>query len=161
MSNIISNQNIDDDVYIDSKYINKNINKIIFNKIVDMYGDKCHSMGYIIKKSISIIDKSIGIIKTINSKSMVLYKIKLNCDIILPRLNDKINCIVEKINKAGMVCYYKYSQYSSIEYTPIIIIVPYTNDINKYSVGDNIDIVVKSIRIKHNSDKIQVVGELV
>ena len=86
---------------------------------------------------------------------------RFNCDIILPRFNDRVNCIIQKINKAGMVCYYKFNQVSSIENTPIIIIVPYSPNISKYNVDDNIDIIVKSIRIKHNSDKIQVVGELV
>ena len=60
-----------------------------------------------------------------------------------------------------MVCYYKFNQVSSIENTHIIIIVHYSPNISKYNVDDNIDIIVKSIRIKHNSDKIQVVGELV
>ena len=47
--------------------------------------------------------------------------------------------------------------------SPLIIIIPETNidDITKYNKNDNINIKVVAIRIKYNSDKIQLIGSMI
>ena len=46
--------------------------------------------------------------------------------------------------------------------SPVIIIVPNNDkmDINKYSIGDKININVNASRIKFNSNKIQLIGKI-
>ena len=47
--------------------------------------------------------------------------------------------------------------------SPLIIIIPetYIDDIDKYNKNDNINIKVNAVRIKYNSDKIQLIGSMV
>ena len=46
--------------------------------------------------------------------------------------------------------------------SPFIIIIPEKEieDITKYNIGDNIDILVIATRIKYQSDKIQIIGKI-
>ena len=73
---LISEQIITINEYINSRDINNDINKVLYNKIKDGYGNKCHELGYILKESIELIQRSIGTIQTINNQSIVSYIIK-------------------------------------------------------------------------------------
>ena len=78
-----------------------------------------------------------------------------------------INCYIDNINKLGIIGYIKlseiidnYDEDNNINDSPFIIIIPEKDieDITKYNIGDNIDIKVVAVRIKYQSDKIQIIG---
>ena len=158
---LISEQIITINEYINSRDINNDINKVLYNKIKDGYGNKCHELGYILKESIELIQRSIGTIQTINNQSIVSYIIKFKCKIININNDDKIDVIINNINKMGIISYYKIDKLTTLENSPILVIIPYEGIKNKkYNIGDKINIIIKSSRIKHNSTQIQIIGEL-
>ena len=103
-------------------------------------------------------------------------KNKLNVNL-NPNKDDIINCYIDNINKLGIVAYIKLSELikstdininidneiDTFSNSPLIIIIPETNidDITKYNKNDNINIKVVAIRIKYNSDKIQLIGSMI
>ena len=158
---LISEQIITINEYINSRDINNDINKVLYNKIKEQFGNKCHEAGYILKESIELIQRSIGTIQTINNQSIVSYIIKFKCKIININNDDKIDVIINNINKMGIISYYKIDKLTTLENSPILVIIPYEGIKNKnYNIGDKLNIIIKSSRIKHNSTQIQIIGEL-
>ena len=147
--------------YINSYEMNGDINRVLFNKIKEHFGNKCHEAGYILKESIQLIQRSLGKIQTINDKSSILYIIKFKCKLINPSIEDNIEVVINNINKMGIISYYKIDNLTTLENSPLLIIIPYEEIKNKpYKEGDKINIVVESVRIKHSSTQIQIIGKL-
>ena len=109
---LLSEQIITINEYINSRDINNDINKVLYNKIKDGYGNKCHELGYILKESIELIQRSIGTIQTINNQSIVSYIIKFKCKIININNDDKIDVI---INTAAVSIFTKYDKRTNSE----------------------------------------------
>jgi len=158
-------------ININVKDINKNINEIILSKIKNKIEGVCIDSGFVIKDSINIVNKSIGKIININNKSFIEYNIKYDAQLLSPKKDNIINCYIDNINKLGIIAYIKLSEIVDIEEndsdtdlnnSPFIIIIPEKeiDDITKFNVGDNINIIVSATRIKYQSDKIQIIGKI-
>ena len=170
----INTQKLTKIINIKPNELNQNINEIIFLKLKEFTEGFCINEGYVITDSINIINKSIGKIINLNNKSYVQYSINYSAIILSPNKDDIINCYIDNINKLGIVAYIKLSELikstdininidneiDTFSNSPLIIIIPETNidDITKYNKNDNINIKVVAIRIKYNSDKIQLIG---
>ena len=57
---IISEQMFTEEIYIEPKYLNGDINTILHKKLTDKYETYCKNEGYVIKDSISIISKDLA-----------------------------------------------------------------------------------------------------
>ena len=174
----INTQKITKNINIKPNELNQNINETIFLKLKNLVEGYCINEGYIIPNSIDIINKSIGRVINLNNKSYIEYSVNYNAIVISPNKDDIINCYIDNINKLGIVAYIKFTelinsidninldidndQIDTFINSPLIIIVPETNidDITKYNQNDNINIKVVAIRIKYNSDKIQLIGSM-
>ena len=173
----INIQKLNIKINIKPNELNKNINEIIFLKLKKKTEGICINVGYVIRNSIDIINKSIGKIINLNNKSFIEYSINYSAIILSPNKDDIINCYIDNINKLGIVAYIKLSELikstdininidneiDTFSNSPLIIIIPETNidDITKYNKNDNINIKVVAIRIKYNSDKIQLIGSMI
>ena len=173
----INTQKLTTKINIKPNELNQNINEIIFLKLKEFTEGFCINEGYVITDSINIINKSIGKIINLNNKSYVQYSINYSAIILSPNKDDIINCYIDNINKLGIVAYIKLSELikstdininidneiDTFSNSPLIIIIPETNidDITKYNKNDNINIKVVAIRIKYNSDKIQLIGSMI
>ena len=158
---IISEQIITIKEYINSRDINNNIDRVLYNKIKDNYGNKCAENGYILKESIEIIQRSIGEILTIDNKSCISYIFKCKCKVINVAIDDKLDVIINNINKMGIIAYYKIDDLTVLDNSPILVIIPYEGIKKKpFKIGDIINTIVKSTRIKFGSNQIQIIGEL-
>ena len=171
----ISTQKLTEKINLKPSELNKNINEIIFYKLKNKNEGLCNNDGFIINNSIEIINKSIGNIVNLNSKSYIQYNINYTATILSPKEDDIINCYIDNINKLGIVAYIKLSELldtlsinldkigDTFTDSPLIIIIPEINidDITKYNINDNINVKVNAIRIKYNSDKIQLIGSLI
>ena len=173
----INTQKLTKIINIKPNELNQNINEIIFLKLKEFTEGFCINEGYVITDSINIINKSIGKIINLNNKSYVQYSINYSAIILSPNKDDIINCYIDNINKLGIVAYIKLSELikstdininidneiDTFSNSPLIIIIPETNidDITKYNKNDNINIKVVAIRIKYNSDKIQLIGSMI
>lgn len=171
----ISVQKLSEKINIKPNELNKNINETIFYKLKTQNEGLCINEGYIIKNSIEIINKSMGHILNLNNKSYIQYDINYKALLLSPKENDIINCYIDNINKLGIVAYVKMTELlSSINInidetndtfnnSPVVIIIPEINidDITKYNNNDNINVKINALRIKYNSDKIQLIATLI
>jgi len=173
----INTQKLTTKINIKPNELNQNINEIIFLKLKELTEGVCINEGYVITDSIDIINKYIGKIINLNNKSYIEYCINYSAIILSPNKDDIINCYIDNINKLGIVAYIKLSELikstdininidneiDTFSNSPLIIIIPETNidDITKYNKNDNINIKVVAIRIKYNSDKIQLIGSMI
>ena len=106
----INIQKLNIKINIKPNELNKNINEIIFLKLKKKTEGICINVGYVIRNSIDIINKSIGKIINLNNKSFIEYSINYSAIILSPNKDDIINCYIDNINKLGIVEYIKLSE---------------------------------------------------
>ena len=163
----INVQMINSTLELDSKDINSDIDNIIRMKLKEKVEGKCYEVGYIIEGSVKIINRGIGKIITTNNKSRIRYNIKYNANVISPSNGDKIEVIINNINKMGVLSHIRLNKkdVENHEDSPMIIMIPReyfdesTRNIDDLTVGQKIDIMVIGCRIKYGSDKIQVIAK--
>ena len=165
MYSFITEQLIETELYLEPTDLNSNIDNIILLRLKQKFEGMCYENGVIIKDTIQLITRGVGKILTHNNKSIVKYNIKYKAKIISPTEGEKISIYVNNINKMGIIGYIKIKEYKIIDdkTSPLIIIVPLEYikvDIKKVKVGQKVDVIILGKRIKINSEKIQIVGEL-
>jgi len=137
----------------------KNIDGLISHKLKKFEG-KCTKSGYILEDSIQLIQRSVGKVSNINRESYIEYKIIYKIKSILPRIGEKYECIIGSITKMGLICYIG-SVGTNISNSPLLIIIPKEYcDIDKYKVGDKINILTIDLRIKFMASQIQLIGKI-
>ena len=170
MSEYINEQLITTKLYIKNEHLNKDIDNIILQKLKEKVEGICNKQGFIIHNSVSIIKRSMGeIITNNNNKNMVKYNISFKCRVVSPNEGDELECFVHNVNKLGIISYVKIGNQDveKFENSPIISITPgeYLEDsqinIEDINIGQRIKIKVIGVRMKYNSDKIQIVSKLV
>lgn len=141
------------------------INSVILSILKKKYEGLCNKDGYIIRDSISIISRSTGKIKTINSQSYINYNITYSCNIITPAIDIIYKSHIDTINKLGVISYIKLIDEDTIKTSPFIIITPkeYISDkvFSSLKINDQINIKIKSFRTKYLAKHIQIVSTLV
>ena len=171
---IITEQFFNDTISLLSNELNKDIDNVLLLKLKSLYGDVCKDDYFVFKNSISILSRKIGKIESFNNENYIKYQVKYKCSIISLNIGDKIDCIVNNVNKMGVIAYVKLEEkYISnpddeeFKNSPLIIIIP--NDIisNEGVDFDNIvskqklKIEVLDMRIKYRNNKIQLVGKII
>ena len=132
-----------------------NINEHIEKQLKRKVGNKCTKEGFISKKNIKILDRSIGVDYGSKMNGNIIYTVKYEAqDILMPRVGQIITCPIKEINESSFMCDYD---------NKIFISVPLkyyeTEDVsNNLTVGEVVDVEVKRIAI--NSNNIFVVGKL-
>ena len=139
----------------------KNIEGYIEKYIANNYENKCDNNSYIVKDSVQLINRSIGLIRTINRKNYIEYKIIFKVKSITPSINDVFNTTINSITKMGIISYLKMNDEMNIDTSPIIFIIPseYMND-TKYKINDNLKVKVLNIRSRFKGKQIQIVSEI-
>mgnify|MGYP001368175575 CR=1 FL=1 len=165
MYSFITDQIIGTELYLEPIDLNRNIDNIILLRLKQKYEGLCYENGIIIKDTIELIQRNMGKILTYNNKSIVKYNIKYKAKIISPTEGEEISIYVNNINKMGIIGYIKIKEYNinDNESSPLIIIVPLEYiqcDINDIKIEQKIKVIILGKRIKINSEKIQIVGEL-
>lgn len=167
--NYYNTQILTDKIQVHSSNLRKNVNLKIYSLLKKKIENKCYKNGYILKDSIQLINKNLGKIVNHDHDNFIEYKIKYSAKIIQPTIEDEIICYIDDINKLGIIAYIKYKDIKNmtdnngISDSPLIIIIPNENikDIEKYNINQKIKIVVKATRVQFNSNKIQVIGEII
>ena len=121
---IKNNQILQTSLKIESKYLSKNINNIILQKLKEKYEGKCSEHGYILTDSTKLINRKLGNIITIDNNSYINYIVNYNADILYPSEGDEITTIVDRVNKMGVLGYIKFKESDEFEKSPLIIIIP-------------------------------------
>ena len=169
---IYSEQKFKDTISLVSSELNKDIDNIILHKLKKRYEGLCKDNSFILKNSISILQRTVGRIETYDNINYIKYDISYKCKTITPSVGEKIECYVSNINKMGIIGYirideeYKTSD-NNFDNSPLIIIIP--NDIinsdqiniNDINIGQKLNIEIIGTRIKYRNEKIQIVGRIV
>ena len=138
------------------------IDSVILRSLQNNLEGKCDNYGYIMKDTISLLNKSAGKILTIDRSSKIEYDVTYGFKSILPSPGDSYTCKIDSISKMGIIAYVKESD--SLKESPLIIIVPQPfldeDSSGSYEVGDTIQVVVVDSRIKYKNTQIQVVRKI-
>jgi len=167
-SNYIVSQILTDKIDLKPSELNSpNIVELLVVKLKNRIGNKIYNNGYILKNSITFIGKTMGKIANLNSINKIEYTIKYSVRMILPSVEDKIDCYIDNKNKMGIIAYIKireliedYSGENTLRDSPLLIIIPNETIQNseRYNIGSKIRVSVLATRSKINSDKVQVIG---
>ena len=146
-------------------YRTKNIDGLIKYKLKEQLEGVCGKYGYVIKDSISIINRSIGKAITHNEQSKIEYNLTYKMKVILPCSSEIFTCKIDSITKMGIIAYMKIDDdiNNTIKESPILFIVPQEyieDDIDMYKKDQIINIEVLQKRIKYRTKQIQVVGKI-
>ena len=161
----ISQQTINTTLHVYPSQVRSNINETldkILSKKVEGY---CNENGYILRGSTKILNRSLGKILSLNNKSKIVYDITFSADVISPKMGDKIQVVIDSTNKMGAISYVKYDDVTTLQESPLIIIIPneYFNDSNyklkDMNKGNRISVEIIAVRIKYKSEQIHVVAK--
>tara|TARA_Y100000996_G_C22351133_1_gene572832 strand:+ start:200 stop:715 length:516 start_codon:yes stop_codon:yes gene_type:complete len=147
----------------------KNIDGLITYHLKNLFEGVCGKEGYVVKNSIFVVQRSIGKIVTIDSKSKIQYDVIYKLKTIYPSKQDEYECIIDSISKMGIISYLDYNteeEKTNIKNSPLLIIIPLEyikgdKKITDYYINDKIVVSVLDSRIKYKSKQIQVVAEIV
>ena len=147
----------------------KNIDGLITHHLKNLLEGVCGKEGYVVKNSIFVVQRSIGKIVTIDSKSKIQYDVTYKLKTIYPSKHDEYECIIDSISKMGIIGYLDYNteeEEINIKNSPLLIIIPLEyikkdKQIDDYHINDKIVVSVLDSRVKYKSNQIQVVAEIV
>ena len=158
-----NNQILETNLNVDSRDLNKDLNRLILHKLKEKYENVCTEHGFIIPNSIDLINRKLGKINTINNVSYISYIVRYSADIIYPSEGDKLNIKVDRVNKMGVLGYIELDN-NDFESSPLIVIVPNeyftedTRDINSITKNQTINVTIIGCRIKYGNKKIQIIA---
>jgi len=161
----ISKQTINTTLHVYPSQVRSNINETldkILSKKVEGY---CNENGYILRGSTKILNRSLGKILSLNNKSKIVYDITFSADVISPKMGDIIQVVIDSTNKMGAISYVKYDDVTTLQESPLIIIIPneYFNESNyklkDMNKGNRLSVEIIAVRIKYKSEQIHVVAK--
>jgi DNA-directed RNA polymerase subunit E'/Rpb7 len=161
----ISKQTIITSLHVFPSQVRSNINETldkILSKKVEGY---CNENGYIIKNSTQIMNRSLGKILSLNNKSKIVYDITFSGDVISPKEGDQFGAVIDSVNKMGAIAFVKYDDITTLQESPLIIILPndYFNDstyqLKDMNKGHKLQIEIVAVRIKYKAEQIHVVAK--
>ena len=135
--------------------ITNDIQRVLLNRVIKKYEDKCILEGYIKKNSCKILQHSSGIIEGNNVKFNIMFE----CEICYPVEGMYIDCVVKNVTKAGI------RAEIDEEKSPLVIFLARDHHYNnttfaKLTEGDIINVRVVGQRFELNDDNISVIAEM-
>lgn len=161
-SDLISEQLLSDEIYIESSDLKLDINSILLSKLKGKLEGKNITSGYVMKDSIVLINRSKYGKCMGNNK--ILYDISYKTKLVSPVIGLEIECYINSITKAGVVAFIKLDDYGNyegnkFEDSPLLILIP-LNRFDGKSIQENtkINIEITALRIIGDHSTIQVIG---
>lgn len=167
MVTYLSKQMISSVIQMKPKDITYKLHDTMYDQLIKKIEGKCNDIGYVMKDSLKIVNKSYGTIVNINNINTVSYKIGYICDIIQPSIGETLLCTIDNITNAGVIAYVKfkdiipnYEKNNDIKESPIICIIPLTRfqDIDNLTRQQKLKVKITAVRNKLNQKNIQIVG---
>jgi len=141
---------------VETSDYNNEINDILLEKIKNKWGDLCHHLGYIEKKSIMILSRSIGSINTSHFNGDIQYNIRVQANICKPSEGNRMACSVVGVNKIGI--------FAVADPVQVIIATAHhdSSDIfDSVQTGDKLIVEIINYKFKLNSKDIKVIGKFI
>jgi len=105
MNSIYFNSVLTERILITPTDLNKDIDEIILQKLINKVEGKCNKHGYVRNDSVSIISRSVGRMNPAHFTGNIIYNIRYSADICNPSINTKLICKIMNINKMGITAY--------------------------------------------------------
>jgi len=111
------------------------------------------------------MNRSLGKILSLNNRSKIVYNITFSGDVISPKEGDEFEAVIDSVNKMGAIAFVKYDDITTLQESPLIIILPneYFNEstyqLNDMNKGTKLKVAIVAVRIKYKSDQIHVVAK--
>ena len=140
-------------VHIDSKFLQRNIQASLLAQLQNRFEGKCVAEGYIQKRSITVVDHSLGRINYI--KGGLDYTVRFQADICMPHPGQVLRMPVVLKSKLGL----------HAEMTPIKALLPRDlhiglTDFEEVSEKEEIEFEVVGARFQQGDESIVVLGKL-
>ena len=160
-SNIVSAHILNRDIIVPPNIINRNIDTSLNNILKKRIEEKCIDVGYVIKGSVKIVNRSHGLYDKYNNDGNFKYNIDYNVLICRPHKEDIISCVVEDTNKAGIIANKLITGKYPIN-IKVIIPTEYFKvnkvDFSTVNIGDTIYCQVIATRFKYNDNSVLVIA---
>lgn len=130
------------------KYITKELQKI---------EGSCIDAGFVKKGSVKLITRSIGTTHSINSNGDIYYDVVFSADIFNPRCGEVVPCVVEKVNKLGILAH-------GDKELPICVIIArqhHNESFRDCTEKEKIECEVIGSRFNMYDREIQVIGKII
>jgi DNA-directed RNA polymerase subunit E'/Rpb7 len=92
-------------IYLKPSDLNCKINDIILMKLKKKVEGRCLKVGFIMKDSVKIQSRSLGMINNASFDGMTSYKLTYTADVCNPVIGQIIQCQVGNIDKSQTICY--------------------------------------------------------
>ena len=103
--NLFNNILLEEYIYLKPSDINMKIDDIILAKLKKKVEGKCLKVGYILKNSIDIQSRSMGVLNNASFDGRTTYKVKYTANVCNPVVGQIIQCRVDNIDKSQVICY--------------------------------------------------------
>jgi DNA-directed RNA polymerase subunit E'/Rpb7 len=139
---------------VPAKYVQKNIRGSLLAQIGSQVEGKCGVEGYVLPKSVVILDHSLGRVDMLHSG--VRYRVRFQAEICFPHKGQVFKATVAFRSKIGV----------HAEMTPVRILLPRdlhigNTEFESVEANDEIEFEVLGSEFKQNDDAIFVLGKLI
>lgn len=117
----------------------------------------CITIGYVKPDSVKLISRSIGSTHAMNSSGDIYFDVVCSAEIFNPRVGDNLSCVVEKVNKLGVMA-------TGTNDIPVCVIIARQHHADSFRECNPDDIIkceVVGSRFKIKDREIQVIGKFV
>lgn len=167
ISKVFTRVLLSDYIKLHPRYLSKDIDVIITEKLKEKVEGKCTKHGYIKKDSIDIYKIAPGKIELVGLNGFVQYLVYFYADVCNPLVGSIIKCNVVNINKFGILG--EAGFYSNADFVNVLEIIIAKNSINIVSevdlenvkIGDEVFVEVLGKKYELGSQKISVIGRVV
>ena len=158
-SRLFHKNTIQDKIHIHPKFLHSNVDEAITSQIQLKVEGICNRDGYVKKKSVSLLKRSIGMASSNDTNGYVAFDVMYTVDICHPMANEIYPCIIRKTNKMGFLV-------EPLEKpNPLVIVVAKQhvenkNLLNLLQEDDFVSIKIIGSRFDLGDDKISVVATI-
>lgn len=133
----------------------KDIDELLKEKLIKSIGNRCLKEGYVNGDSVNIISRTIGTINPNHFNGEIYYNVQYEAMICNPLKDMPIQCKIKNINQLGIM--------AEIDCLSIVVPKQYIDEtisIDKFKIGDNINITIVGSRFDLNDKYITIIGRL-
>jgi DNA-directed RNA polymerase subunit E'/Rpb7 len=154
-------------IHIHPQFLKQGLDRAIETQIRQKVEGICNRNGFVKKKSVKLLKRSVGMASSNESNGYVSFDVFYQVAICHPVANELYVCEIKTCNKLGFHVVPHYESQDKVllpEDNPLVIIIPKQHvkiqELDTLKVGDNVVVRVIGSRFDLGDDKISVVGTI-
>lgn len=158
-SRLFHKNTVQDKINIHPRFLHSNLDEALTAQIQLKVEGICNRDGYVKKKSVSLLKRSIGMASSNDTSGFVSFDVMYSVDICNPMCGETYPCIIKKTNKMGFLLEPLQKP------NPLVIVVAKQHVENKTLLnllqeGDGVSVKIIGSRFDLGDDKISVVATI-